>query len=1368
MAERDFDVDIDLNNNRIKNAATPVADTDVATKGFTEDLVADEIADIDASTLGALATSGGTMTGPITLPDGGTALSTTAAASAYLTSIGAAATYLSQALAASTYLTQANAVSTFLSQANAASTYLTQANAVSTYLSQATAASTYQPTSAKASANGYASLDSGTQIPGAQMRNFNYRGAVVGSTAYNKWDVVVYQGRHILITNNFTSVAATAPAEPFVSASNYTVIGQSTTVDAYAFGVRGDGVEGSAAANTTALQNAVDRCSAMGGGVVLLPRGITFINATIVLKYGVWLRGASNYGSELKLAANSNCSVIKNYVFSGSGPSNAQWTAVMDLRVNGNKANQNGNTDGLNPFHGIVYSTNPLTSLGSSGDAYFDPSHIILNVWVLNTKGSGIWLEGRSDSLVTNTKVSFAKDYGIHTSFDTHITNCTVEKSGLAGFHTYNSSVMFTSCKAYLCGQESGGVPNSGHGFFVDGYGAGPVEITFVSCDAQQNLANSFYLKDCRSVTLAGCVSSEAGFGNAGSWAGFVLDNARNCTITGTHVYTIAGNISALAVVNGATANSVTLSHYTAEVVSVPAPTVLAGSTLTGNFVVMNGVPLTLTKSDVGLSSVDNTSDTGKPVSTATQTALNLKANLASPTFTGTVAGITKTMVGLGNVDNTSDAGKPISTATQTALNLKANTSALAPVAFSHDYADMTGMIDPDSIPPLTITNTYVVASQAAMLALSSADEGDIAIRTDLVPTGFFLLLDADFTNIANWRQIEAPGAVTSVAGKVGNVALEYDDLSDAPQLTFFNAKNYGATGAGATDDSAAIQDAVDAATAADGGIVHLPAGTYLLDSTLNVPEKVILWGSGGRATILKRGANNVPLVSIYGIATGDHIFGSGLRDLGFDGDDGTATAVDIVYASHVHIQDVEINNNNGIGLDLVEVWDSRFINIDTQFCGGATAGQASIVVRSGRAASGFGSSTDNSNELYFWGIHLEHFRAGALRIEPGTASGGPNGIYVNDLKMESPFIVAGASALHVDSNTARIFIENVYLYVAALGSGAAITGIQWSSNGQSSLKNVFIGNAGAATFAKGLDLNASGGGTTVIENITGDYGTTPTTAHVNISSGNGYRLTDIRSNATTNLAGLTSSTIQNMTPIKSVSGTVSNASWNVAPPVGTQGVDTASGKLYVKTAASTFAVYPALNTSSKFDTAVLPTSTQYGFSPQDHGLIAWTDPVSLETSNSTFTPAGTLHFVKIILPMDATVTNLEMYAVLGGATLTSGQNFAALYNAAGTRLGTTADQSTAWATSGRKSMALAGGAQALVAGGYYIAFWFNGTTSPAWARVSNSATALANFGLSAPNLRYGTTSNTALTTTSPSTLGTQTAGQITWWAGLS
>lgn len=109
-----------------------------------------------------------------------------------------------------------------------------------------------------------------------------------------------------------------------------------------------------------------------------------------------------------------------------------------------------------------------------------------------------------------------------------------------------------------------------------------------------------------------------------------------------------------------------------------------------------------LNKSDVGLDQVDNTSDLNKPISTATQTALDGKVDTEAGkglsdenytlteknklsgvesgaqvntvtsvnTQTGAVV-LDKNDVGLGNVDNTSDADKPISTATQTALDGK-------------------------------------------------------------------------------------------------------------------------------------------------------------------------------------------------------------------------------------------------------------------------------------------------------------------------------------------------------------------------------------------------------------------------------------------------------------------------------------------------------------------------------------------------------------------------------------------------------------------------------------------------------------------------------------------------------------------------
>lgn len=101
-------------------------------------------------------------------------------------------------------------------------------------------------------------------------------------------------------------------------------------------------------------------------------------------------------------------------------------------------------------------------------------------------------------------------------------------------------------------------------------------------------------------------------------------------------------------------------------VAAVPQTRTISGKPLSAN--------ITLDKIDVSLSNVDNTADVNKPISTATQTALNGKV----PT-TRTVAGkalsadvtLVKADVGLGNVDNTSDANKPVSTATQTALNGK-------------------------------------------------------------------------------------------------------------------------------------------------------------------------------------------------------------------------------------------------------------------------------------------------------------------------------------------------------------------------------------------------------------------------------------------------------------------------------------------------------------------------------------------------------------------------------------------------------------------------------------------------------------------------------------------------------------------------
>ena len=96
------------------------------------------------------------------------------------------------------------------------------------------------------------------------------------------------------------------------------------------------------------------------------------------------------------------------------------------------------------------------------------------------------------------------------------------------------------------------------------------------------------------------------------------------------------------------------------------------------------------------------------------QNALNLKAPINSPTFTGTVSGITKGMVGLGAVDNTSDLDKPISTATQTALNNKQPLDA--------DLTSIAALSGTYGLLKKTNENSYTIDTNTYLTGITSSD----------------------------------------------------------------------------------------------------------------------------------------------------------------------------------------------------------------------------------------------------------------------------------------------------------------------------------------------------------------------------------------------------------------------------------------------------------------------------------------------------------------------------------------------------------------------------------------------------------------------------------------------------------------------
>jgi hypothetical protein len=131
----------------------------------------------------------------------------------------------------------------------------------------------------------------------------------------------------------------------------------------------------------------------------------------------------------------------------------------------------------------------------------------------------------------------------------------------------------------------------------------------------------------------------------------------------------------------------------------------------------------------------------------------------------------------------------------------------------------------------------------------------------------------------------------------------------------------------------------------------------------------------------------------------------------------------------------------------------------------------------------------------------------------------------------------------------------------------------------------------------------------------------------------------------------------------------------------------------------------------------------------------------------ATALTSGTVHMQRIDLVTAATISTIHQAAITAGSGLTAAQNFAGLYNAAGTRLAVTADQSVAWTTTGEKNMALVAPV-AVPAGTYYVALLSNGTTPPQFLRMAVSASVadIVNHGLTTSTARW-TTGPTAQTT---------------------
>jgi len=299
-------------------------------------------------------------------------------------------------------------------------------------------------------------------------------------------------------------------------------------------------------------------------------------------------------------------------------------------------------------------------------------------------------------------------------------------------------------------------------------------------------------------------------------------------------------------------------------------------------------------KSTIGIDQINNTSDLSKPISTATQAALDLKAPIASPTFTGTVSGINKSMVGLSNVDNTSDLLKPLSTASINALNTKATATEVASALLQKEN------IANKSTSVVLGTSNDLYPTQNAVKAYVDAQINSGGVADNGITT--VKIMDANITN--------AKLADNSVStAKIIDGTIVNADINSTANISYSKLNLLGAILGSDISNTAAIPYSKLSITKADINGLGIPSNTDLITYTagngLTLTGSVFSIGNGAinTATIADASINTAKLAD-NSVSTSKII-------------DGTIVSADISNTAAIPFSKLNITKAdiNGLGI---------------------------------------------------------------------------------------------------------------------------------------------------------------------------------------------------------------------------------------------------------------------------------------------------------------------------------------------------------------------------------------------------------------------------------------------------------------------
>lgn len=131
----------------------------------------------------------------------------------------------------------------------------------------------------------------------------------------------------------------------------------------------------------------------------------------------------------------------------------------------------------------------------------------------------------------------------------------------------------------------------------------------------------------------------------------------------------------------------------------------------------------------------------------------------------------------------------------------------------------------------------------------------------------FTIIVDSEImlvTGVAGTVWTVERGAESTTAASHTNNSAVVGILTKGSFLdaNWFDVRNYGATGDGATDDVTAINAALTAASDAGGGIVWFPPGNYIISTSIAPGSNTTLMGAGAATKITQATTDN-PVISV-------------------------------------------------------------------------------------------------------------------------------------------------------------------------------------------------------------------------------------------------------------------------------------------------------------------------------------------------------------------------------------------------------------------------------------------------------------------------------------------------------------------------